>query len=82
MTINQCLNDIERVRRGEADAGAFLDSLRRTHTAPVVDLAQIRRGRQRASRFLALLLFVDVINADQKAERAKAPNGKIMEGGL
>lgn len=80
-TINQCLDVVERVRRGEADAGAFLDSLRRTHTAPVVDLAQIRRGRQRASRLLALL-FVDVINADQKAERAKASNGKIMEGGL
>lgn len=44
VTINQCLDVVERVRRGEADAGAFLDSLRRTHTAPVVDLADTERA--------------------------------------
>jgi hypothetical protein len=81
VTINQCLDMVERVRRGETDAGAYLDSLRRTHTAPVVDLAQIRRGRQRASQLLALLC-VDAIGSSPKVERAKALNGKIMEGGL
>ena len=66
-TLNQCIDLIESLRRGQTDAGALLDALRAPRTPKVVDLAQNRRGRQNATRVLKQLALL----LDDQAKRHK-----------